>query len=191
VLAGRFRAWETVLDIARPDPPLTDGVIRLEPLSRRHLEGLESLGHDADVARFTYLREPFDPDDAVTWLARYIQGWRDGSCAGFAIVGVADDSFLGFCSLVHINHEGLEAEIGYITAPAARGRGVAGDALALITEWALATLGMKRLELRIDEDNPASLKVAERAGYRSEGLLTSVHLKQGRRSNIHIYARTA
>jgi RimJ/RimL family protein N-acetyltransferase len=179
------------MNVVRPAPALADGTIRLEPLSRSHLDEMESLSRDPEVARHTYVNEPSTADDAVVWVARYIQGWQDASCAGFAVVDASDGSFLGFCALVTIDAEGMEAEIGYITAPAARGRGIATRALLLISDWALTGIGLKRLELRIADDNPASRGVAERAGYQREGLLRSVHLKQGRRTDLNIYARTA
>jgi RimJ/RimL family protein N-acetyltransferase len=178
------------MDFARPAPAPTDGVIQLEPLSRTHLDDMESLAHDPDVVRHTYVDEPFGADDAVVWLARYIQGWQDGSCAGFAVVDADDDAFLGFCALVRIDAGGMEAEIGYITAPAARGRGIATRALLLATDWAFTTIGLQRLELRIDDENVASQAVAQRAGYDKEGLLRSVHFKDGRRVDLNIYART-
>jgi RimJ/RimL family protein N-acetyltransferase len=89
------------------------------------------------------------------------------------------------------HREGLEAEIGYITAPAARGRGIATRALVLISDWALTVGGLRRVELKIDYENPASQRVAERAGFTREGTLHSVHFKQGRRTDFHVYARIA
>src|SRR5438034_6397481 len=50
-----------------------------------------------------------------------------------------------------------------------RSRGVASEALRLMTEWAFAELGMQRLELLISVENEASKRVAARCGYvRSE-----------------------
>jgi len=123
------------MNLARPAPPLADELVRLDPLSHAFLEDMQSLGKDRDVILHTYVEEPFGADDAIVWLARYIQGWQDESCAGFAIVDAASDGFLGFCALVGIDREGLDAEIGYITAPAARGRGIATRALVLISDW--------------------------------------------------------
>ena len=179
------------MNLARPAPPLADELVRLDPLSHAFLEDMQSLGKDRDVILHTYVEEPFGADDAIVWLARYIQGWQDGSCAGFAIADAASDGFLGFCALVGIDREGLEAEIGYITAPAARGRGIATRALVLISDWALTAGGLRRVELKIDHENPASQRVAERSGFTKEGTLRSVHFKQGRRTDFHVYARIA
>jgi RimJ/RimL family protein N-acetyltransferase len=62
-------------------------------------------------------------------------------------------------------------------------------ALALLTRWGLEELGLARIELRAEMANPASLKVAERGGYVREGVLRSVHLKDGRRGDMALYAR--
>lgn len=177
------------MSIDYPDPPLTDGVIGLEPLTRLHLEHLEALGREPDVGAHTYVPQPFGSDDAVRWLARYLGGWRDGTSAGFAVTDERDRSFAGFCALVHIDAEGEQAEIGYITKAAARGRGVAVRAVKLVSAWAFETLGLKRLELRVDDHNPASMKVAERAGFEWEGLMRSIYFKQGLRENLHVYSR--
>ena len=61
------------------------------------------------------------------------------------------------------------AQTGYWVAPEARGRGLAGTALVLLSRWALATLPLIRLQLFTDVDNPASMRVAERAGFARGG----------------------
>src|SRR6187200_2573839 len=109
-------------------PDLRDGDLYLRPLGRRHLDDMAALADDEDVLRHTYVSSPFGPDDAVAWVGRYVQGWGDGSRAGFAIED-ENGAFLGFCALVTLDEGHKEAEIGYITAPAARGRGVATRAL--------------------------------------------------------------
>jgi RimJ/RimL family protein N-acetyltransferase len=51
------------------------------------------------------------------------------------------------------------------------GRGVATGALRLVAEWAFRTLGLRRLELVTLPGNEASQRVAEKAGFRREGVL--------------------
>jgi RimJ/RimL family protein N-acetyltransferase len=82
-----------------------------------------------------------------------------------------------------------EAEIGYAVHPAARGRGVAGRALGLLTGWGLGGLGLERIELRIAVTNPASERVAARGGYTREGVLRCVHFKEGRRLDLGVWSR--
>ena len=90
-----------------------------------------------------------------------------------------DGEFLGAVMAPTIDAESRTMELGYVIAPHARGRGVASESLRLLTEWAFEQ-GAERLELLIATDNPASRRVAERCGYRLEGVMRSVYFKQGR-----------
>jgi RimJ/RimL family protein N-acetyltransferase len=173
------------------DAVLSDGAIRLEPLAEQHLPGLAALGHDVDVQRNTYVPSPWVDGFERTWLERYEQGHDDGTRAGFAILDYGDGAFLGLIALVHIDREGSEAEAGYIVAPQARGRGIAARALRLLTDWALKELELERVELRITAGNVASERVAERSGFLREGVLRSVHFKQGLRTDLAVYSRLA
>ena len=62
-------------------------------------------------------------------------------------------------------------ELGCGVVRAARGRGIATEALRLLSDWALDTLGLGRLEVFVAPQNPAALRLAERAGFRREGVL--------------------
>jgi RimJ/RimL family protein N-acetyltransferase len=145
---------------------------------------------DPDVVRFTRIPEPVPPDFARSWLATYEEARREGTREAFAIVD-EEGGFLGVAVVPRLDRETRTAELGYVTAPAARGRGVATEALRQLTEWAFRELGMERLELLISVDNPASKRVAERAGYVREGVLRSLWFKQGLRDDTEIWSRLA
>jgi RimJ/RimL family protein N-acetyltransferase len=144
---------------------------------------------DDGVLRFTRVPEPVPPGYARTWLARYEQGRRDGTREAFAIVEGDEARVLGVALAVHINREEQSVELGYVVAPSARGRGVATDALRLLTEWAFSELDALRIELWIDVLNEPSKRVAQRSGYVREGVLRSVYFKQGRRHDFEIWSR--
>jgi RimJ/RimL family protein N-acetyltransferase len=171
-----------------PEPPLADDVIRLVPLEPRHEAACEALLDDEGVR--TYTRVPSEPPDgfAAIWLGRYLDGWQDGSRAGFAIEA-EDGEFLGLALVVEIEHEGRQGEIGYVIAPAARGRGVATRALRLLTDWAFSSLGLERIELWINLTNAASERVAEHVGYVREGVLRSYWFKEDIRGDFGIWSR--
>jgi RimJ/RimL family protein N-acetyltransferase len=178
--------------LSRPEPALADDAIWLEPLAEALVPDLGwLLGGDPDTARFT--RIPAEPDLAFLtgWLARYERAWNDGSAAGFAVRDIETGEAVGFAGVVQLELDKEEGEIGYVVAPSARGRGVAGRALALLTQWGLGTLGLKRIELRIDPANQVSARIAERAGYRREGTLRNTFFKEGLRSDIDVWSRVA
>jgi RimJ/RimL family protein N-acetyltransferase len=171
-----------------PDPPLADDAIRLVPMGPSHVPGIEALLEDADARRHT--RVPSEPPQgfATTWLGRYQDGWRDGTRAGFAIEA-HDGEFLGLGMVVEIDWDGREGEIGYVLSPDSRGRGVATRTLRLLTEWGFEQLELERIELLIDVGNPASERVAERAGYVQDGVLRSVWFKEDIRIDLGIWSR--
>jgi RimJ/RimL family protein N-acetyltransferase len=114
--------------------------------------------------------------DAARWLASQDRGWRDGDRLSFAVLEAGD---AGGCVLA--GHVGLKnreetgrigeretAEIGYWTAVAARGRGIAPAAVRAVTDWVFDAFGgvsLRQIMLVHDVGNPASCRVAEKAGY--------------------------
>jgi ribosomal-protein-serine acetyltransferase len=171
-------------------PVLEDDSIRLVPLTPDHEPGVGALVEDEDVRRYT--RVPTEPsaDFAAGWLARYEEGWCDGSRAGFAIEA-HDGEFLGLGLFVRMDSEGRQGEIGYVVGPAARGRGVATRTLELLTDWGFSQLGLERIELWIDVENVESERVAQRVGYEHEGVLRSYWFKEDIRRDFGIWSRLA
>jgi RimJ/RimL family protein N-acetyltransferase len=165
-----------------------DARIELRPLSPADVDDVHELVQDPDTLRFTRIPEPPPDGFAREWFARYEQGRETGSKEAFAIVG-DDGAFLGLALAPALDDKAAEAELGYIVAAHARGRGVASEALRQLTLWAFEERGIRRAYLLIDVDNAASSKVAERAGYRLEGVMRSAYLKQGRRGDTQLWAR--
>jgi RimJ/RimL family protein N-acetyltransferase len=175
--------------LAKPSPPLADDLIRLEPLEQRHaLPLLAAVVGDDEIPRYT--RVPANPDEGFvrSWIRRYERGWEDGTSAGFAALDLAGN-LLGFASIVRLDRLAAEGEIGYVVGKEARGRGVATRAVQLLTRWSFEDLGLERLELLINPENTGSERVAERAGYRFEGVLRSKHINDGRRADFGVWSR--
>ncbi|MGE7387661.1 GNAT family N-acetyltransferase [Streptomyces sp. NPDC004126] len=115
------------------------------------------------------------PDDAaggLRWVAQQRRGWEAGLRFAFAVLeagpGDGPGRLVGGAVLKRAVPDGPSAEVGYWTAAAARGRGVAPRALEALTAWAFevfAGSGLERLDLLHQEDNGASCRVAEKSGY--------------------------
>ncbi|WP_457205281.1 GNAT family N-acetyltransferase [Nocardioides sp. P5_C9_2] len=166
--------------------PEPTGGLRLVPLTHEHLPGMAELTADPESVRFTRIPEPPPEDFASTWVQRYVDGRETGEREGYAFV---DDAgrFLGAGMLPIIERQSATVEIGYMVSPGARRRGVATRALALLTDRALE-LGAERIVLHIAVANPASQVVAERCGYRLEGVLRSEWWKPGVRADTQLWS---
>jgi RimJ/RimL family protein N-acetyltransferase len=164
--------------------------MELRRLAAADVDDVADLIADPTTLRYTRVPEPPPEGFARGWYERYEQGRETGAKEAFAIVG-DDGAFLGLALAPAIDDEAAEAELGYIVAAHARGRGVASEALRQLSSWAFEERGIQRAYLLIDVDNAASSKVAERAGYRFEGVMRSTYLKQGRRGDTQLWARLA
>jgi ribosomal-protein-alanine N-acetyltransferase len=165
------------------------GDIQLLPVTPSDIAGFLELLEDEDVSSFTPLRRGGGLPYVEELVDRYANGWINETSADFAILSAKDGFFLGYAGLVRLELDARQAQLGYMVSPHARNRGVATRAVNALTDWAFSQLGLIRVELRISDDNIASLIVAERCGYTREGVLRSAHTKDGRRTDLSIWSR--
>jgi RimJ/RimL family protein N-acetyltransferase len=107
------------------------------------------------------------------------RAWIDGSRARWilrqsmdcAIFEATSGRFLGGIGL-HVHSWSIRSfVIGYWLRKSAEGNGYMVEAVQLLTDFALNELGAKRVEIKCDERNAHSAKVARRLGYVQEGRL--------------------
>jgi [ribosomal protein S5]-alanine N-acetyltransferase len=91
------------------------------------------------------------------------------------------DELIGLLALFGVIRGGFqEARIGYMFAEQHSGKGYATEAVELVLPYAFETLGLHRLETGVQLDNPASMRVLNKAGFREEGIsLRWVNLPDG------------
>jgi RimJ/RimL family protein N-acetyltransferase len=141
-------------------------------------------GDAAAVTAAIAAREDFLPANAPVsaegvphWLTRGVQQVRASGWGLHLAVADRDSGELaGTIGLFRADWIVGSAEVGYGVRPAWRGRGVATEALRLISGWALRDCGLYRVELRTDLGNTASMRVAGKAGFRREGVLRGVEI---------------
>lgn len=128
-------------------------------------------GH-RDITYWTRIPWPYTWTHAQEHVRNSRAAWNAGSDAALVIADTGTGAVLGSVGLHHINAARnpesafYPNEIGYWLAPAARGRGVATRSVVLLSEWAFDTLHLGRLWLTVIDGNTASVRVAERAGFR-------------------------
>ncbi len=106
--------------------------------------------------------------DAYRWLQVQQRGWTDGHRLSFAVLDGEADRVLGNIALKGWRAGKEVAEVGYWTAAAARNRGIASQAVEILTRWAFENFraqGLQRVELLHQQDNLASCRVADKSGY--------------------------
>jgi ribosomal-protein-alanine N-acetyltransferase len=155
----------------RHPPPLVDGDVALRAWRRADLPALAAFGLDADNVRYGGAPPGGREHEAADYVEAMERMRRDGRALAFAVVDASSDAVLGACDL-RLPLPGI-GEVGYLLAPAARGRGVMGRALGLVVGWAFAELGLVRVQAFASPDNVRSLRLLERLGFAREGVLRS------------------
>jgi RimJ/RimL family protein N-acetyltransferase len=121
---------------------------------------------------------PADPDAVTGWLADGVhRPHRDGTGVHLMMLDRTADRIVGSIGLFHADWEVRAAEIGYGVRGDERGKGYASEALAAVARWALTEGGVQRAWLTANTDNVASVRVAEKAGFRREGTLRRAGLE--------------
>ena len=154
---------------SRPD--LSDGVVSLRRWLPSDAPDVARACDDPQTARWLPLPSPYAVSDGVIYVEELTPRlWADGESAEQAVVDAVSGELLGACGLKLRQRALGVGEVGYWTAPWARGRGVASRAAALVADWGLSSLGLSRVELYADVHNAASERAALRAGFRREGV---------------------
>jgi RimJ/RimL family protein N-acetyltransferase len=162
---------------------LEDDLIVLRPFTEDDVPAITLACQDPEIPRWTSIPSPYTEEDAREFV-RGVEGVFD-----FAVVDAATGQLLG---AVGFRLEGnARAGFGYWTRKEARGRGVASRALQLLVRWAAGEHGLARLQLIVEPANVASIRVAEKAGFRREGLLRSYIELKGTRRDVYLYALLA
>jgi RimJ/RimL family protein N-acetyltransferase len=152
--------------VLSPEPDLHDSIVSLRLIDDRDLPIIERAAGQADIAsRFGLSKQ--SPSE---YLMGYQRAWAENAGAAFAI-SQADNKPVGQV-LLEIRASG-RADVGFWLLAEARGRGLATRALRLMSRWALNQPDIARLQLWTTPDNIDSQRVAERSGFKREGILRS------------------
>ena len=169
-----------------PLPPvtLTDAPLVLRPFEDQDVPTILTASTDPLIPLITTVPGPCDEAAALAFIER--QHGRLQSDTGWSLAITEGGAALGQIGLWLLPHE--RASIGYWLVGTARGRGLAGRAVRLITRFAFEQAGRERLELYIDPWNEASWRTAERLGFRREGLLRQYQSVGHERKDMYVYS---
>ena len=103
----------------------------------------------------------------------------DATRGAFAVVLRGTGTLIGHVTYFDLNFRNRSAEIGYLLAPAARGKGFARDAVSLLLGYLFGGLGLNKVCAQTASSNTASTKLLEALGFHRDGVLREHHLHEG------------
>ncbi len=104
----------------------------------------------------------------------------------------SEGDFVGGTGLHRIDWKVRRFELGYWCRTSHQGRGFVAEAAQALTRFAFEALRARRVEVRMDDTNTRSWRVAERAGFALEGTFRSDALNPlGEPRDTRVYALVA
>jgi 8-oxo-dGTP diphosphatase len=162
-----------------PFPPLPTERLTLRAFVAQDAEALHNLVNDWEVTR-TLAVVPFPYPRALAdeWVASTRTDIDAGTAYHVAITGRegAQEILVG---CVGLRVEGRRASLGYWVGRRFWGHGVASEAAGRMARWAMANLDLDALDADVAQDNPASLAVLRRIGFRQTGAAIRPFLARG------------
>ena len=135
----------------------------------------------------TWASGDYDDDAALEWIRdEFVPGSES-----FVLLDRPTGAIVGAAGLKPLIEPDLFVELGYWVRTDMTGRGIATRATRLLARHAIETRGAQRVELYISAENPASCRVAEKAGATHEGVLRARLLLGGRHHDAHLYSIVA
>lgn len=152
---------------------LHGGLVSLEPLSRRHHDGLVEAVRDGELWNLWYTSVP-TPEAMAAEIERRLDLQAAGSMLPFAVRRTADGVLLGMTTYMNIDAVLPRVEIGSTwNRASAQGSGTNPESKLLLLTHAFEVLGCPAVEFRSHWMNQQSRAAIERLGAKLDGVLRS------------------
>lgn len=160
---------------------LTTDRLVLRPFAPSDEDEVYAACQDPDIQRWTMVPSPYERAHARAFVGELVPaGWRDDTAYSFAVRLGPDGPLVAAVGVhVHDTFGTHSYEIGYWAAKEHRGQGFMAEAVTAVARWAFTGVGAVRLEWRAEVGNTGSRVLAQKVGFRIEGLLRAGLIKNG------------
>jgi RimJ/RimL family protein N-acetyltransferase len=161
----------------------------LRPWRKTDAPALVTCANNLNVAR--QLRDRFPHPYTTADARQFIQsltGVQPTTSFAIAALGAGGEVMGGIGFSPGADVERFAAEIGYWLAEPYWGRGIAVEAVRLVSRYAFDTCNMLRMFALPFADNAQSVRVLEKAGYTREATLRASSVKDGVPRDQALYA---
>jgi N-acetyltransferase len=155
-------------------------IVRLEPLERRHEQGLFEAAQDERIWRWMHYDASESHERFHAWLEDALAASSAGTEAAFATVNAGTGELIGSTRYLALRPEDLGLEIGWTwLAPSHWQTGANVEAKLLMLEHAFERLGCLRVEFKTDTHNERSRAALAALPAQFEGIFRKHMLVRG------------
>lgn len=179
------------VEIVLPERLAGERVV-LRPLRAEDASAYVNAFHEDDqMGRLLGIEEEPTEDDVKRRVEGAAARARAGRGVQLAVCTASEGSFVGEVLLHTFQWKHRRCEIGFWITPAARGLGLARDAIERTLEWAFADLAIERIEMATTTDNAPTRQIAARIGFAEEGIQRKRNLERGVRVDMVVFGLLA
>jgi ribosomal-protein-alanine N-acetyltransferase len=168
-------------------PRITGDGVALRPWGADDVPALTDAFRDPSMQQWH--ARSMDEGEARAWIDERVKRWGRETGVDWAVL--VEDVVVGRMGFRELDLREGRGEAAYWVVPSWRGQGIAARALGAASDWMFREGGFHRLELSHSVSNEASCRVAERAGYRGEGIARQQVLHPDGWHDMHLHARLA
>ena len=152
-------------------PALEGRIVRLEPLSPAHEQGLWDASRDPQTWRWLSVLQPQTPEAWHAYMEQALAAAEEGREIPFSTVSQAAGRPIGSTRFLALRPEHRSVEIGWTWLhPSAWGTGANVEAKLLQLRHAFESWGCRRVELKTDALNERARGALEALGAAFEGI---------------------
>ncbi|MER7275543.1 GNAT family N-acetyltransferase [Dactylosporangium sp. NPDC000244] len=167
--------------LSHPPGRLPAGPCTLRLLRESDLDDVVATFRDPGTVQWTSIPLDYRPEQGLDFIRHaYPAMWLRGTGVGFAFAD-GDDRFAGTIDLRINPLDPVTAEVGYSAAPWARGKGYTTEAVRAACGYGFERLALGRIVWRAHVGNDASRRVAEKVGFKVEGVQRDSCVQRGER----------
>jgi len=150
-------------------PVLEGALVRLEPMTLKHLSGLEAVAFDDRIWRYmsTWVKTP---DDLRAWVESALRLEAAGTVLPWVTILKAENRVIGSTRFMDFDKTHKTTELGSTwLAPQFHGTGLNAEAKLLQLRFGFEELGLRRIALKTHHENLQSQAAMRKIGATEEG----------------------
>jgi len=152
--------------MSNPAPLLVTRRLSIRTWQMDDLPSIIDFCSDPEVMKYVGDGHPWSDAECHDFLEQEIRHQQQHGFCRWAVVEQRAGPVIGFCGFVSTGHA---VEMGWRLAANAWGRGLASEAAAAILRYGTGTLRLSPILATVQPDNRASLRLAEKIGFRETG----------------------
>ncbi len=169
-------------------PALRTQRLILRQASEQDVDDLFESASDPEVARYTSWEPHASPEVSRAVIGRWLQRYREGQVAPWAMEVAAEGKFIGTCGFLSWSISQARAEIGYAISRHSWNQGLVTEAVWEVLRFGFEAMRLNRIQATCEPGNTASARVLEKVGMSYEGTLCEYAYDKGAFHDLRMYA---